>query len=193
MKRLPILSTLLVLAAVAVMVSLGLWQLRRLHEKEAMLARYALAENDRSVHPWPAAGAAPLGYTRLQLDCRPTGPTQAQAGRNASGRAGWAHVVDCVAPGGQRAKVVLGWSFNPQPMTWTGGIVTGTFVPKGDTVLVVADPALAGLQSNARPDPREIPNNHFGYAVQWFLFAGIALVIYALALRKRLAATPPRG
>ena len=51
---------------------------------------------------------------------------------------------------------------------------------------IVANPPLAGLQPNATPDPRDIPNNHFSYAVQWFLFAGVALVIYALALRKRL-------
>jgi surfeit locus 1 family protein len=46
----------------------------------------------------------------------------------------------------------------------------------------------AKLQPNARPDPNDIPNNHLSYAVQWFLFALTALVIYGLALRKRLAA-----
>ena len=56
---------------------------------------------------------------------------------------------------------------------------------------LVADPPLAGLQANARPDPSDIPNNHLSYAVQWFLFAATALVIYAIALRKRLAAKPP--
>jgi hypothetical protein len=29
--------------------------------------------------------------------------------------------------------------------------------------------------------------------VQWFLFAAVALVIYALAVRKRLAEPGPRG
>jgi surfeit locus 1 family protein len=42
--------------------------------------------------------------------------------------------------------------------------------------------------ANARPDPNDIPNNHLAYAVQWFLFAGVALVIYALAVRKRMRA-----
>jgi surfeit locus 1 family protein len=32
-----------------------------------------------------------------------------------------------------------------------------------------------------------IPNNSFAYAIQWFLFAATALVIYALALRRRRA------
>jgi surfeit locus 1 family protein len=38
------------------------------------------------------------------------------------------------------------------------------------------------------PSLDEIPNNHRFYAIQWFLFAGIALAIYILALRKRLRA-----
>jgi surfeit locus 1 family protein len=33
-----------------------------------------------------------------------------------------------------------------------------------------------------------VPNNHLAYAVQWFLFAGVAAVIYALALRRRTRA-----
>jgi surfeit locus 1 family protein len=30
-----------------------------------------------------------------------------------------------------------------------------------------------------------VPNNHLSYAVQWFLFAAIASVIYVLAVRRR--------
>ena len=51
---------------------------------------------------------------------------------------------------------------------------------------LIADPPLAGLQASARPDPAATANNHLSYAVQWFLFAASALVIYALAVRKRL-------
>jgi cytochrome oxidase assembly protein ShyY1 len=54
-------------------------------------------------------------------------------------------------------------------------------------VRLIADPPLAGLEANAVPDPASMPNNHFGYAIQWFLFALTALTIYVLALRKRLA------
>jgi surfeit locus 1 family protein len=50
---------------------------------------------------------------------------------------------------------------------------------------VVADPPLGGLVANAQPDPRSLPNNHLSYAVQWFLFAITALVIYGLALWRR--------
>ena len=57
----------------------------------------------------------------------------------------------------------------------------------------VADPPLAGLEANGVPDPSEIPNNHFAYAIQWFLFALTALVIYGLAVRKRLAVRDTEG
>ncbi len=41
LRRVPILPTIVVVAAAAVMVLLGFWQLGRLEEKEAMIARYA--------------------------------------------------------------------------------------------------------------------------------------------------------
>jgi surfeit locus 1 family protein len=50
---------------------------------------------------------------------------------------------------------------------------------------LIAAPAQAGLEPLAAPDPANVPNNHLSYAVQWFFFAATALLIYALALRKR--------
>ncbi len=51
--------------------------------------------------------------------------------------------------------------------------------------MIVSEIAAPGLQPTADPDPSGIPNNHLSYAVQWFLFAGIALIIYAVALWQR--------
>jgi surfeit locus 1 family protein len=50
---------------------------------------------------------------------------------------------------------------------------------------LVAASAGPGLMASAPPSPAIIPNNHFSYAIQWFLFAGIAVTIYLLALRQR--------
>jgi cytochrome oxidase assembly protein ShyY1 len=50
---------------------------------------------------------------------------------------------------------------------------------------LVAATAPAGLEASAPPAIDEIPNNHRAYAVQWFAFAGIALLIYGLALKQR--------
>jgi surfeit locus 1 family protein len=187
-RRLPLLPTLLVLAAVAIMVRLGFWQISRLHEKEALLARYGAAVHELTPVPWPGtAEAARLSlYRHSQLHCtRVTGIT-AVSGRNAEGTPGWAHIAICARTGGT-TRVVLGWSNGPEPIDWAGGEVTGVIAP-GDATgpRLVADPPLAGLSANAAPDPRDIPNNHFSYAVQWFLFATTALVIYVIAVRKRL-------
>lgn len=196
MKRVPLVPTLLVLAAVAVMVRLGFWQLDRLHQKQAMLARYAAAQSVSADAPFPqdAASIEAALFRHARIDCRPTGTDAPIAGHNAEGAAGWVHVQSCDLPGGGQAAVVLGWSAGPQLVTWAGGQVSGVVAPGArGTARLVADVPLAGLQANARPDPRNIPNNHLSYAVQWFLFAATALVIYALALRKRLAAGDGQG
>ena len=43
-RRIPIFSTLIVIAAVATMIALGVWQLHRLEWKEALIMRYAQVE-----------------------------------------------------------------------------------------------------------------------------------------------------
>ena len=188
-RRIPILPTIIVLGAVAVMIALGFWQLGRMHQKEALLARYASSEGQGGEVAWPAdpAAAQDLLFRRSRFDCRSDGAPQPMAGHNARGATGWAHVQACVLPGGQKADLVLGWARDLAPRQWAGGMATGTIAPgAGKAVRLVADPPLAGLDANAAPDPRSVPNNHWSYAVQWFLFAGVALTIYALVLRKRL-------
>jgi cytochrome oxidase assembly protein ShyY1 len=55
---------------------------------------------------------------------------------------------------------------------------------------LVAASAPPGLEPSAAPSVSAIPNNHRSYALQWFAFALIALVIYGLAVRKRLRERP---
>ena len=57
-------------------------------------------------------------------------------------------------------------------------------------VLLVSAEAAPGLQPSEPPSLDAIPNNHLAYAVQWFLFAGVALVIYAIALHRRSPPAP---
>jgi len=187
MKRIPLLPTLIVLIAAAIMIRLGFWQLERLHQKEAMLAQFAHAQADRSVHPWAGGRPLPPSYSLVAATCAKVGKIAPQAGENDQGNAGWAHVAECTLPSGTSVRVVLGWSADPKTVTWPGGPVTGTFVDRGKAgPLIYTAPPQAGLQPIARPDPRDLPNNHLAYAVQWFAFAAVALVIYALAVRKRL-------
>lgn len=187
-RRLPIVATLIVLAAVAVMIALGIWQLQRAEWKAQLLERYRTAQAMSAEVPWPQRPEdmeASL-YRHASVDCVTPLSSSAISGRNAQGRAGWAQVARCRLAGGGEADVVLGWSEQPVQTPWSGGRVSGFIGPGRDgEARLIASPPQAGLQANAVPDPEDLPNNHMSYAVQWFLFAATALAIYALALRKR--------
>jgi cytochrome oxidase assembly protein ShyY1 len=90
-------------------------------------------------------------------------------------------------------SVEVGWTKNPNArVEWAGGPVSGVIAPDGQAGMrLVAASAPPGLEPSAPPSLNAIPNNHRSYAVQWFSFAAIALIIYALAVRKRL--TPGRA
>jgi hypothetical protein len=104
------------------------------------------------------------------------------------GEPGYLVIADCrTGVEGPGMAVELGWSKNPNAgKTWRGGLVSGTIAPDSRSLmrLVAASPG-PGLSASAPPSPDTIPNNHLSYAVQWFLFAGIAALIYVLALRQR--------
>lgn len=183
MRRVPIVPTLVVLCAVAIMISLGMWQLRRLHEKEALIAHYRAARSQPAQIEWTSRGiTADLFYRRARLNCRTVTARSSIAGENLKGEPGVAQTARCLLPDGGQALVVLGWSQEPNAGVWSGGKVSGIIAPGPRLVAV---PPLAGLSANAIPDPADLPNNHLSYAVQWFLFALTAIVIYVLALRRR--------
>ena len=191
MRRIPILATLVVIAAVATMIALGVWQLQRLGQKEAMLARYARVQTMSSDVPWPrdAAAAEAALFRHARVICERVLAQGATAGRNLAGTTGWAQTARCALDGGGEATVALGWTQAPVVQPWAGGEIEGMVAPgEGDSVRLIAGKSPAGLQPLAPPDPRDVPNNHFAYAIQWFLFAGVAAAIYAIALRKRMRA-----
>ncbi len=183
-RKVPVFATLLVLAAVATMIALGFWQLGRKAEKEALIARYESAIALSSEAPWPSSEAEVERalYRVATVDCRQVLETRTTAGRNDADVPGLAHTARCALVGGGEATVVLGWSAAPTAIDWQGGTVSGTIAP--GPRLVAFEP-LPGLEPLARPDPRDLPDNHLAYAGQWFLFALTALVIYVLALRRR--------
>jgi surfeit locus 1 family protein len=189
--RIPIVSTIVVLAAVAIMVSLGVWQLHRKTWKEGLIARYAAAEKSDIAVAWPVSPAEYKGalYRRSQFFCAQVTGMEAISGRSAEDQPGWAHIARCRTPQGTAADVALGWSNDPANPRWRGGEVAGWVASSRDGVRLVAWPAQAGLAQLARPDPSELsgttPMGHLSYAFQWFAFALTALVIYVLAIRKK--------
>lgn len=189
-RRVPIASTLVVLVLVATMIGLGVWQLHRKQWKEGQIARYEAAQAATAEVPWPSGpGEVDSAlYHRSRVDCAAVGGMDAISGRSAGGQPGWSHIAHCSLVGGGSADVALGWSNDPANPSWRGGIVTGWVAGTGKTVRLVASPPQAGLAQLAKPDPDALattPMGHLSYAIQWFAFATMALVIYALALRKR--------
>ncbi|MFN4020520.1 MAG: SURF1 family cytochrome oxidase biogenesis protein [Erythrobacter sp.] len=185
-RRIPIIPTIVVLAAAAIMIALGIWQLGRLAEKQALIARYQAALQDNAEVPWPMPpqyGSAL--FRRTTIDCDVVRGIHPISGKSVSGRAGWAHIARCSHPGEGMADVTIGWSRSPVAPKWEGGPVTGRIVNYGEAIRLVAEVPQAGLEPLAPPDPGDLPNNHLAYAVQWFLFALTALVIYVLALKRR--------
>jgi surfeit locus 1 family protein len=183
-RRVPLLPTLIVATAVAAMVVLGFWQLRRAEWKADLLERYGQAQSLSVSVPWPRTEAE-LERSRFRwsgFDCERVLSLRTTAATSATGAKGVAQVARCAIDGGDEAEVALGWSQPILRFEWQGGEVSGVIT--GGGVLQAAQPP-AGLEPLAPPNPNDLPNNHLMYAGQWFFFALTALVIYVLALRRR--------
>jgi surfeit locus 1 family protein len=206
--RLPLIPTLIVAAAALVMIGLGIWQLDRRGEKAAMLA-LAAANPAKPAIAFPAL--APVDpqilFRPSSVHClRVVGWTN-EAGRAADGSIGFRLIAQCATGAeGPGALVEIGIADKPDVTpTWTGGQIAGWIAEEPDhrpliarlsgkatplRPMLIARTAPDGLKPAAPPRADNVPNNHLAYAVQWFFFAGIAVVIYLLALRRRQAARP---
>ena len=187
--KLPIIPTILVALAVATMLGLGIWQLERRQQKEALLASYAAAAGKPPIG-WPTIPPKdPLPLFRAATgNCLSVVGFRTAPGQSVQGEPGFLVIADCrTGAEGPGLSVELGWSKNPNAgRDYRGGLVSGVIAPdsRNRMRLVAATPG-PGLVASAPPSTDTIPNNHLSYAIQWFLFAGIALVIYVLALRGR--------
>jgi len=187
-RRMPVAATVIVVAAVALMVWLGFWQLRRAHENERLMAQYHAASKlpPMSFPTGPLSGPLPLFRWATGFCPKVVGQREA-AGRNRQGDVGWAHIVDCA--NGMSAE--LGWSEDPNSkVNWKGGLVSGIIVPdRLHQIRLVAASAPPGLEAAGLPSVENAvpvtPGRNRMYALQWFSFAAIALLIYVLAVRKR--------
>jgi cytochrome oxidase assembly protein ShyY1 len=200
-RRPPIVASLIVAAAVAVMLSLGVWQLQRAGWKERLLAQYRHAETLPPII-WPTT---PLKDDQLPLFRQATGVClhpigeRAIAGENRAGESGYAHIVECRTAGtGPPLSVEVGWSKDPSAkVNWAGGPVSGIIVKdRVSRMRLVAATAPPGLQASAIPSVASVspitPFGHRMYAVTWFSLALIALIIYAARLRAWLREGRPK-
>ncbi|TZG27780.1 SURF1 family protein [Sphingomonas montanisoli] len=203
MKRIPILPTLIVVAAVATMIWLGLWQIRRAEWKEGMLATYAAAVGKDPIAAVPADDAIDgVAFRRAHVACTVTTAPIQQGGRNQRSETGFRNFVGCALADGRTMMADIGWSgisAKPVPPGKGAALASiGRLVPDPELgrrvltgaahplpVLVVLEMPAAGYQASLPPEIGDIPNNHRSYAVQWFLFAAVAVIIYVIALRRR--------
>ena len=202
-RKIPIVPTIIVALAVALMIGLGIWQLGRAQHKEAALQEW----RDNMSLP---ATAYPIQnptderymFRRLSGTCLRVVAWQVLGGRTREGEPGWRHIASC-ATGAEGPGLVVDMGVSKQPdlkVAWAGGPVRGYATHEPDNsgllerlrgkssplrLMIVADVPAPGLMASSPPDPASVPNNHRSYMVQWFLFALIAAVIYVLALRKR--------
>jgi surfeit locus 1 family protein len=188
-RRLPLLATLMVTGAVLTMIGLGIWQLQRLGEKKALLARYEAARDLPAIAfpTIPVGEDLPL-FRQASGNCLRVIARRTGAGENLKGETGFVHIADCGSGAeGPGMAVEFGWSKDPNAGGgWKGGEVRGIIAPDSRSRMrLVSSTGLGGLEASKPPSPDSIPNNHLAYAIQWFLFAFIAALIYALALRKR--------
>jgi surfeit locus 1 family protein len=180
------------------MVALGIWQLQRRGQKLAELQVLAANPSKPPIaFPIPAIGDDLL-FRRAGAFClKPV-----SFALDGAGKAGFRVIARCATGAeGPGFSVQLGTTHDPEfKPRWSGGKVSGmishapsdrpliaTMVGKSAPrqLLLVADTPAPGLAANEMPSIESIPNNHLAYAVQWFLFAGIAVIIYLLALRRR--------
>ncbi|MEO8454529.1 MAG: SURF1 family cytochrome oxidase biogenesis protein [Sphingomicrobium sp.] len=194
-RRVPVLASIVVVAAVAVLIGLGVWQLKRAKWKEGLLARYEQSEKLPPIS-WPTiphrTDQLPLFRHATGVCVKPVGK-RAIGGENFQGETGYVQIVDCTTGSeGPGMSVEVGWSLDPNAkVNWAGGPVSGVIVPDRRTgIRLVAATAPPGLQPSKVPGASSAsavtPAGHRLYAATWFSLAAIALIIYGLALGKRL-------
>jgi surfeit locus 1 family protein len=203
MKRIPILATLIVAAAVATMIALGIWQLRRAQWKEDLLAQYTQAASMPAVDLDPLLDGRgplpPLSFRRALISCDATSAeADIHAGRNMRDAVGQVYVIPCRPGAGGlagRIRVNMGWSERPDAARRLSlhGITAGRLSVVGEDgpVILTSATATPPLVPSQPPAIDSVPNNHMSYAIQWFFFAAAALTIYVLALRRRNRGTLP--
>ncbi|MBO9621827.1 MAG: SURF1 family protein [Sphingomonas sp.] len=202
MPRLPIVPTLIVTLAVAAMIGLGFWQLLDRRPKKLAQLEQLAANPSKPEIAFPGGSDASLLFRRAHGLClEPVAIRLAGAGG-----AGYRAIAECrTGAEGPGMLVQLGTTRDPNARPqWRGGEVRGFISHAPDSrsmlaslfdhtpqrLMLVSDTPPAGLEPNGKPDLSAIPNNHLAYAVQWFFFAIVAVVIYVLALRRRGRTAP---
>lgn len=212
------------LGGFAVLMSLGVWQLRRLEWKEAILAdidaRIAAAPVAVPAAPDPVAdrylpvtarGAFTGNSIRVLVSVKDRGAGyrivssfDLDDGRRIMVDEGYVGLEEDIHPAAASGVTVTGnlhWPdevdrWTPEPdmsegLFYARDVTTMAQALGSEPILVVAR-TVSGTDARATPMPvtsTGVPNNHLGYAVQWFGLAAVWLGMTAFLLwriRKRM-------
>ena len=215
MIRRQLWPTVAAVLMLAILLSLGIWQLERRAWKQTLLDTIAQAE----AAPAIAMPAAPQPFAKVRV----TGTLRADAWAlygaelrddKRGGSLLGAQLLGILdRPGAAPILVMLGWVPSTEAHPPAGAVTVDGFIRPterpgwfaatdspaqrrfytlnpGAIAPDLAPFTLVALGSPGIPDPaRQLPrppNDHLGYALTWFSFALILLVIYALHVRKVL-------
>lgn len=197
MRRWPVIPTIVVAIAVAAMIGLGLWQLLDRRPQKIAYLEQLRANPTKPPIAFPRFPDETLLFRRATGFC--LSPKSIRLA--GAGAAGFRAIVECsTGAEGPGMVVQLGTTRDPNAkVAWPGGAVSGYIAnaPDGRSLIgaalsrqpqrpmLVAGAPPPGLQANAPPNVEAVSNNHLAYAVQWFFFAAVAVVIYVLAVRRR--------
>ncbi len=201
-RRVPVIPTLLTLVMLAVLVSLGVWQLDRREWKHALIARAAAAPLLPPLEPVDfyrsMTGEDSVQYRRAVLPCSPGTvlPYDLKGGTSAKGDSGYLLLVSCRSDRKPPDIVaVAGWTKRPDAAAvpihvdteFDGLIIERPYgkLEGRPQFMLIPKTAVPGLEPSRLPSPEELPDSHLSYALQWFSFAATLAVIYGLWLRKR--------
>jgi surfeit locus 1 family protein len=228
-----ILPTLATLALMGLFIGLGVWQLNRAHEKQAMLLQYHTRSQKSPVQlRLPVADAERWQYRRVRITGHFDGERQFVLDNQVNrGRAGY-HVLTPVKPttGQSRVLVDRGWiplgisreempdvdvassevtfegvvyvpyeraySLGQMASGETGWPLRVQFIdfeqmavrlgaPLAEMIIRLDAESPYGYRREWQIAPFT-PERHLGYAVQWFAFACVLLIIYLSVNFKRM-------
>lgn len=199
MKRV-LFPILLGIVGVAVLVALGVWQLQRLSWKEALLAEIEARIADAPVALPEAPRPETDAYRAVALEGTVVGPAIAVFGTWREAGAGY-RLIAPVGTGDRRVLVDFGVAAGPDtPLPEARLAITGNLTfpeeTEPDPAAAIwtnldlsamadrlgAEPFLVVARDITGADPATrrvpvgtegIPNNHLGYAIQWFGLAAV--------------------
>ncbi len=201
-RRVPLFPTLLTLVMLAVLVSLGVWQLERRTWKHELIARLQAAPTLPLLEPVDFLRAmrqeTSVQYRRAELPCSPGDvlPYDLKGGSSIGGESGYLVLVSCRTNRRPPDIVaVAGWTKRPDAAAiplHVDTVFKGIIIerPYGRAkarpqFMLIPDTAVAPLQVSQMPSPDALPDNHLSYAGQWFGLAAVLATIYGLWLRRR--------